>query len=714
MKLKYILGVPGVCLLVLSLVTACSSSVPVKNDPTTLGEFSFDDFVAYGCEVARPSPGAIEVVVSKAKPCTLILQSEKLRTLPSSAWMSYFLESDGFDSPGVNKMFWSDSNAGGMPDLLVAGGPFPGLKARNTIPLSVLQQGRGMPKTPGSLIQFSFGKGLDIQEWNRVALSMISFSKAETTIRFENFQFTDIQPSYPVADKKLLDAMGQWIPKVWSDKVESVEELNAYLIDEVAKPMPSRNQEKYSQYGGSKHKQFTASGFFRVEHDGRRWWLVDPSGFAFYSIGIDILGSGVAGNVEGIEKLHEWIPSKKGRYSDAWEKTTLHDIEHPEGRSVDLLNFNTANMIRAFGKDWHDPWTRMTQRRLVEWNVNTVGNWSDSLFIKKAKMPYVMPMQDFPVTTQRVFRDFPDVFSDEYLSKAKVFATQLNAVKDDPYLIGFFMNNEPGWAYVASLNLAEEMLANGADLATKARFIQDIEKQYKSDIQAFNKAWGLKLSSFNDLNKPLKKAASLSKLASADLQAFSVKMLERYIKVPVDAIKKIDPNHLNLGMRWASSALTEEWRFAGTQYLDVFSMNAYTDNPYPRIELASKMTNMPVLIGEFHHGSREGGHSTFGARWTDTEAQRAVAYRYYAENAASHPANIGIHYFSYNDDPVLGRFDGENFHMGLVGITHKPYSDFVEGFSKVNESLYDVAEGTKAPLESVPEGMIDAIPMTFY
>ena len=352
--------------------------------------------------------------------------------------------------------------------------------------------------------------------------------------------------------------------------------------------------------------------------------------------------------------------------------------------------------------------------RLIQWNVNTIGNWSDLLFAQKAKIPYVIPLQDFPVTEQRIFRDFPDVFSAEYEEKAEVFAQQLKVYRDDPYLIGYFMNNEPGWAYVATLNLAETMLEKEEHFVTRDRLIEFIRQRYGADVSAWNKAWNSEFGDFNDLQKPVKAAASLSESARVDLEAFSTMMLDRYVEVPVKATRRVDPNHLNMGMRWASAALKEEWRFAGTQYLDVFSMNAYTDNPYPRIERAASMTDKPVLIGEFHHGSMEAGHSAYGARWTRTEAERATAYRYYAENAASHPSSIGIHYFSFNDDPVLGRFDGQNFHQGFVGVTHKPYSDFVSGYTLVNDGLYEVLTGKRKPLQSLPEGMVFSVPMTFF
>ncbi|MEH6593035.1 MAG: beta-galactosidase [Halioglobus sp.] len=680
----------------------------------SISPLSLDDFVAVGCEVQRGEDNSLRLPLRVGQPCTLILQNDTLRQLPEDAWLSFMSRISGVDSVAVSMMFWSDSNAGERANLINSVGLFPGLSGRLSFPLKVLAEGRGVPKTPGTLIPFSFGKGVDITEWSRMALSVMKMSGDEAVAEFSDFRFTAQQPDYPVEEGVVVDAMGQWTDKEWKDKVASKAELDRYLKSEAAKPAATRDSAKYSQYGGTKAKQFKATGFFRTHHDGERWWLVDPEGYAFYSIGIDIIGPGISGNVDGLAGIHEWMPPLDGKYADAWEQQTVYDMVDPGGKSLDLLNFHTANLIRTFGENWHDQWTDITKRRLIEWNVNTVGNWSDLEFARKAKVPYVIPMQDFPVTDKRIFRDFPDVFSTEYERKAEQFAKQLELIKDDPYLIGYFMNNEPGWAYVATINLAETMLEKQESFVTRDRLIEFLSKRYNADIQALNKAWQSDFAGFDALQKPIKAAASLSESASADLQEFSTMILDRYVEVPVKATRAIDPNHLNMGMRWASAALKEEWRFAGTQYLDVFSMNAYTDNPYPRIERAAEMTGKPVLIGEFHHGSMEAGHPAYGARWTRTEAERAVAYRYYAENAASHPSSIGIHYFSFNDDPVMGRFDGQNFHQGFVSVAHKPYSDFIKGYSEVNDELYDVLMGKRKPLESVPEGMIISIPMTFF
>ena len=64
---------------------------------------------------------------------------------------------------------------------------------------------------------------------------------------------------------------------------------------------------------------------------------------------------------------------------------------------------------------------------------------------------------------------------------------------------------------------------------------------------------------------------------------------------------------------------------------------------------------------------------------------RAIAYTRFMQGALVHPNFVGAHWFQYLDQPVTGRLlDGENGHLGLVGITDLPYQGFVEAVRKAN------------------------------
>lgn len=58
---------------------------------------------------------------------------------------------------------------------------------------------------------------------------------------------------------------------------------------------------------------------------------------------------------------------------------------------------------------------------------------------------------------------------------------------------------------------------------------------------------------------------------------------------------------------------------------------------------------------------------------------------------------MGLHYFRWNDQPVPGRFDGENDNTGLVEVCNRPYPGLTQAVRQTNERLYEVAAGSKNP-----------------
>ncbi len=154
-------------------------------------------------------------------------------------------------------------------------------------------------------------------------------------------------------------------------------------------------------------------------------------------------------------------------------------------------------------------------------------------------------------------------------------------------------------------------------------------------------------------------------------RSFIEHAFEKYVDVIAGAMRKHDPNHLNLGMRFAGDPSPAMIR--ASKRFDVYSLNAYDYAPNPaRLQRIYDATGLPMLIGEFHIGTPGRGMAP-GLRQARSEAERGVAYRYYVENAAAFPAMIGTHWFEWLDEPVTGRMDGENYNIGMVDVTDIPY-----------------------------------------
>lgn len=116
------------------------------------------------------------------------------------------------------------------------------------------------------------------------------------------------------------------------------------------------------------------------------------------------------------------------------------------------------------------------------------------------------------------------------------------------------------------------------------------------------------------------------------------------------------------------------------------------------------------MIGEFHFGALDTGLSATGLEGVLTQKDRGKAYSYYCERVAAHPNGVGCHYFQCYDQFVLGRFDGENYNIGLFDICSRPYQDMASYVKQCSEVMYEIADGTKVPTDEKAE----SIPMIAY
>src|SRR5262249_42212943 len=64
------------------------------------------------------------------------------------------------------------------------------------------------------------------------------------------------------------------------------------------------------------------------------------------------------------------------------------------------------------------------------------------------------------------------------------------------------------------------------------------------------------------------------------------------------------------------------------------------------------------------------------------------------------------HWFQYYDEPRYGRFDGEDFNMGLVDIDNRPYKEFCDAVKETHAIAYQIhgLPGSK-PLELSERGV---------
>jgi len=468
------------------------------------------------------------------------------------------------------------------------------------------------------------------------------------TLEIRSVKLSKDDPGSDVLDKKpVVDQFGQWIPVDWDGKIKSLDQLKKeWAAEDAALAAGDFN---YCQYGGYRNTKAKATGFFRVEQVDGRWWFVDPDGHLFFSTSSTGIGAG-----GGDARL-------RGR-EDYFQAMPPVDAAPSAGRRAQT-GFYAWNLARRHGEG-STKWIDTAIRRLESWGMNTIGNWSDSRLWDAHKKAYQVNLRGWGMETG--YMGMPDVYSDEFPKIVdKAAAEQCGTRKNDPYLLGYFIANEPPWPGRESL------------------VVDLILERPPSAIQREAKAF----------------------LASGDTperrKQFIYKAFEKYLEVINAAIKRHDPNHLNLGLRFGSGLPPAEMLRASKTF-DVYSMNVYAAAVSPKVmEEIYQVTGLPIIVGEFHFGVPGRGLAA-GLVQVKDQPERGAAYRYYVEQAASFPAFIGSSWFQWVDQPSAGRNDGENYNIGLVDVTDRPYREMVEAMKTTHRRLYEVHAGKVAPFGAKP------------
>ena len=499
----------------------------------------------------------------------------------------------------------------------------------------------------------------------------------------------------PILPKgKLLDEFGQSKLHEWRGKTRSLDELKQRIKSQWENASQQAWPEGFSSWGGWKSCKLTqGEGFFRTHYDGKRWWLVDPDGYAFWSAGLDCVRVDTEAKYDGLESALTWLPDSKGDFPDVFGGG---ERQPNEGK---FINYLAANLIRALGPaGWREKWSKIAMAEMKRLRFNTIANWSELEYAKGASFPYVRPMEFEAKRSGWIYRDFPDVYHSEFEDDAAQFAQALMATANDPAFIGYFLMNEPTWGFSSELP-AVGMLYNTASCATRTELTRFLKAKY-SDDSALATAWKMPVTLAKVQTG--KWHGLLTREAQDDLSDFTIQMVERYFKIISTACRKVDPNHLNLGMRWAGIPPT--WAVQGVKFFDVFSLNCYREKmPRAEAEKIYEMLKMPVLVGEYHFGALDVGLPASGIGHLKNQADRGKAYRVYLEDAAADPYCVGAHWFTLYDQSAIGRSDGECYNIGFLDVCNRAYEELGQAAIASHERMYEIASGRVAPFNDAPE-----------
>ena len=444
----------------------------------------------------------------------------------------------------------------------------------------------------------------------------------------------------------LVDRFGQWATKDWDGKVKTIEELQAAWQEEDKQLQTALFPDnEISQYGGYKVSKHKATGFFRTEKIDGKWWFVDPEGYLFLSVGSDCVNASVRTTTKDREFVFEHLQETTG-----------------------FADFYRWNINKRYGNDPIPGWINTTAKRMNAWGINTIANWSSRDIYNANKVPFVLSLPGLQL--QNGVMGLPDIYNPQYAADIdKAIGDMAQNYKSNPWLLGYFVGNEQPWP--GQENILCDRIFNGDDRPMKKELLSWYEKNG---------------------NTPESK------------RAFVYDTFDKFLGLVNKTLKKHDPNHLNLGMRFGGHTSNDLLTITG-KHFDVFSFNCYETRPsVDFMKRIDEMTGLPIIIGEYHFGVPDRGMAA-GLVQVKDYRERGNAYRYYNELGYSHPSFIGAHWFQWIDQANTGRNDGENYNIGIIDITDRPYPEMVDAMKETHKRLYKIHNGELPPYDIKPKAL---------
>ena len=394
-----------------------------------------------------------------------------------------------------------------------------------------------------------------------------------------------------------------------------------------------------------------ATGFFHVERIDGRDWAIDPQGRGVVLAGVD------------------WV----------W----------PAGFFCEKLGYAPYGRFVETNYPSREAWADETAERLHAWGFNLLGSGCDDAllaprgFVHTAMLNLGYRLAHDPDTTKalavglhRPGTAFPNVFHPDFEAECdRAAAAAAAKCRDDPLLLGYFLDNELSW---------------GGETRNRDEGMFDAAMSWPPDHPA---------------RQAVEEFVALREPSPAMKREFLALVAERYFATMAGALRRHDPNHMVLGCRFAGMGASDVVLAAAGRHCDVVTFNCY---PWADLDRGVVLTrkdgplladafrefhekcDAPVLVTEWSFSALDSGRpcSDGAGQRFRTQAERAAAAELCLRTMLSIPFQIGHCWFMWTDQPALGfnRHFHEDCNYGLVSEKGVPYPALTEMFARLHAS----------------------------
>jgi hypothetical protein len=440
-------------------------------------------------------------------------------------------------------------------------------------------------------------------------------------------------------------------------------------------------------YGGFTGIKGKKTGFFHLEKIDGRHWFINPEGNVFFPVGLSHLYSGESD--VACQNVYDGD-------ADAWLADSFAKAR--------AMGFNCA----------------LGSASSPERNLNGFVDLdkAEALF-RKQNFPYAVGVILIKHPWEFVDGEtLPDIFHPEYKalieSRAKAVCPKY---KDDPLVVGYYYG-------FGAFNRADQWVNHHLSLPAgspgREAIVDLLNKRYKGDVAAFNKAYGTSLKEITDLkdkeslaydkayerrNFPFIKK-SLDPQMLGDFEAIIAHMCVTLYQIGHDAIRKWDTNHLILGSFIKEWALTADSWKAAAPYVDLIAPQ-HVNRDIDVNALASAV-DLPIVFSDEYFGFRYPnklmGHAGIASHEARGEIYRANLMRHYKD-----PQVIGVTYCAcmFDQGGQTLKKDNQN---GFYSITGEPRPKLIKSVTETNQAVYkhSIQPANSAELKSLHDQLFEA------
>jgi len=399
--------------------------------------------------------------------------------------------------------------------------------------------------------------------------------------------------------------------------------------------------DKLSRYGGWRQKQSDATGFFRTEKIGDRWWCIDPDGYYYLNIALNSINTG------GSERNKKALEEKFGS-PEKWMSSTI-DILRETGFNC-AGSWSNHKLIIEYNKTSDLPFAYTVNLNFM----SSYGRERGGTFQQPGHTGY-------PGDAIFVFDPAWEEFCDRH-------ARQVEEYRNDPNLFGYFSDNEMPFRFKS---LDNYLALPDDDHGRKA-------------AESWLKEKGVEIININDSLR----------------EEFMSVVADRYFSVVSKALKKYDPNHMYIGARFYSSEKNYPlFMETAGKYCDIISNNYYGKWTPDSADMSNwtLWSGRPFLITEYYtKGEDSGMPNQSGAGWiVRTQRDRGLFYQNYNLALLESKNCVGWHYFKYQDnDPTATGVDPSNVdaNKGIVDNYYELWTPMVELMKDLNTRAYTITQ----------------------